>query len=337
MKYPSKNVLILIVSTLMSMTHAFADDSPTTPTTGIDVVRGAVKELEDELAARGSQTQLTSDDYRAWNKAFRTSLNQALDQYEQRIENEIVPKLQPLTERYNTIMNQTDLRDDQLSALAKVTKTQLQAVADSLVPVQEGIYSDTFNQIFSFLPGAKILSSSARGLRDAGSWLFGDENRYNSYHYQLSTLEPSSVVLMTGDCKWTNVTGVDPSAEKDRPIALLSLLTNSTSDGWNGCSKGGVLPTDLFSHFMVPYLKSGCQTQLCETLKEEDLLVTLQELQGKVDQGFVVQLMPSGDPYASPDESKVEVKISQLNIDVYSGLLKTQYVDPTLPFSKDTK
>jgi hypothetical protein len=328
----AKTLLFLGITILtgisMSTAHAFADDSGTNPTTGIDVVRGAVQQLEDELARRGSQTQLNSDDYKAWNKQFQASLNQALDEYEQGLETGVATKLQPLTDRYNMISNQTELRGDQINALKAVTLQQLQTQATALSSAQEGLFRDLFNKVFTFfpVPNAKRLGTKIHSVN-----IFGDGPwTKQSYQVGMSTIGASTVSPTTKTCSMDDTDGnnnPDTWGQEQLWSFAARCTEKAVYDNDQFVGSANLTGTDLqstFQHFIVPVLKDGCQSQVCMTLKQEDISLVLDTLSKTVDQPFVVLFS---------DYEKVSLAITPLDITMVDALLSNTYVDPTLPFN----
>jgi hypothetical protein len=335
MKHVSKWMAAVSCGMILSGSMALADDSTTNPTTGIDVVRGAVQQLEDELAKRGSQNELTSEEYKIWNKQFRAQLDQALNVYEEQLEVQIVSKLQPLTDQYNNILSQTVLRPDQVTALTSLTLVQLQTVASSLLPTKEGLYQQAFGKIFPFIPAAQI------------TYVKGKSGHKISYHYEVSTLEPSNTSAMSGDCAVDDFRQRDPSSEADAKDMSISgaLDLASACDYFKGKvpesdSREGFDYHSLFNHFVVPALKDGCSTQLCETLKQQDLVMTMESLAKNVDVSFVVKFSDENRAVVGYlDESGKETSINAASgaSSARQEMMSYQYIDSTLPFSSSGK
>jgi hypothetical protein len=335
MKNLSKWMTAVGCGVMLSQTLAWADDSNTNPTTGIDVVRGAVQQLEDELAKRGSQTQLTSDEYQVWNKQFRAQLNDALNEYEEQLEVQIIPKLQPLTDQYNTILSQTALRPDQVGALSSLTLTQLQKVADSLVGAKEALYQQAFEKIFPFFPAAKL------------TYIKGKQYGDITYHYDISTPGTSSVQAMSGDCKLNEPSGDAPANEAD--TKGLSVTTTwfyaSACRSFTGKTvrmdhSSSVDYRPFFDHFIVPVMKDGCSTQLCETLKQEDLVMTMLSLAKNVDQPFVVSFSDGESAkiaYSTDQSVSNNAYDAMMTTTIRQTIISYQYIDSSLPFSDSGK
>jgi hypothetical protein len=150
------SILALCVTALFSQL-AFSDtignQSPGgTLTGGVDVTRGVVQQLEDELSKHMSQTKFDAKDYKAWNTAFRAKLNDGMVKFEGRIETDIVQKLKPLVDQYQEILQDPGIRPDQANSLKAVQIAKLRDRANALAPQYRAIYVDLLKDVMGWLP-----------------------------------------------------------------------------------------------------------------------------------------------------------------------------------------
>jgi len=346
------NLTAIIGLGLLSLGHSFAQaqTNNTDPVTGIQVLRDAFKVIEDELTERGSQTDLTSKDYQAWNKQFRATLNDALDVYEQEFEAQIMPPLKPLSDRYLTITSQKALRQDQVRALTENTVIELQKVADTLSDVKAKIYYEAFIKIFPFFPLPKFTYLDKKTKPDGFLFINGvDHMAY--YHFELGTLGESTIppfasteyrMEISRELKYKDDSYTKPESwGLEKRWNEIHSDTNSSWQIYDEKTKKNteVNPEILFDHYILPLLANTCKTQLCMTLVQQDLIRTYDYLESTIDQPFVLTL-PRGNqftPFPYGGEDRIRVNSISLSFggygNPYEQMLSFKYLNPKQPFS----
>ena len=158
--------LILSLGALTMLTapmHSVrADDTPPPPnpnsevTGAVDVAKGVVQELEDELARHMNQTSFDASDYKAWNTQFRAKLDAQTALFAETLEAEVAKPLQPLTDQYQEILQDTNLRPDQAAALKQVQLAKINQLATTLAPAYQQAYTNLLKGVMGFLPVASF-------------------------------------------------------------------------------------------------------------------------------------------------------------------------------------
>jgi hypothetical protein len=313
MKYVTRTIFagLLIVASLPAKA---TNDEPTI-TGGIEVTRGAIQQLADELAKRASETKLNARDYKKWSGEFVPQLNRDMLSFEEQVESNIVQKLQPMIDQYQTIARDTSLRPEQQKALESAQLANLQIAADKLAPDYAKAYFALLKDLIGWLPVAHVNSVDETKPHYSGFWYLKTYHPGTTrFSYQIRSLDGKTKML-SGE---SHNEYIDVAAN---PIALVDQQISSEQ---NAKEK---IPSLIFAKYILPNLKTDCQSEVCITLKETDLLLTLQTLAKYIDRPFEIKI--------SDNETPVKVAAPDFDVKAYNKYFSTVIADSSLPF--DTK
>jgi len=322
---PQKIVLCLLAIGLAPRL-ALAQDAPSTndnPIAGVvSATDGAIHQIQDELSKRVNDPQINAPEYKAWNIKFQKQLDDATTEYVERLDQEIVSQLRPLTERYRDVMNPERKFDEaHRAALSQPVIDQLNdLIKQKLTAKYQEIYGDFIAKAFPWIPKITYTDGNRLNAFAALNFFFAipaltHEDVSAVIRFQVSRADGVGGVFKTGTVSFgegsytpmkdRGNSAYDPYTDVD------AALTKKHPESY------------LFRNFVVPEVKKDCETRVCLGLKEGDLYLALDNVTKSLEVPFDV-------------ETGVSIPAPHFYARGTVALLTTPVKDPTLPFDAST-
>ena len=258
------------------------------PISGIvSAADGAFHQFQDELSKRPAEVQpYNVTDYRAWLEKFSETLDQATPEYVSRLDQEIVPKLKPLSDRYRDVMNQKIL-ENQKQLIAAPVAEELQTLANSLAPQYRAIYKEFFAKVFPWAPYIDFrltkelapgkIAASFTDIVDGGSSHFFNPE----VAFQISRMDGEGGIVKEGHftkSDWSGKYGKDGSSMS--PEFIYDTIEKKLT-------KKDLVPY-FVANFLAPEVYRGCESQTCLGLKLADISEALGKITTTLDVPFAL-------------------------------------------------